>query len=351
MNRMADRARDTLGVCVIGCGDMGAKHAERWNNSPAGRVVAVCDPAAERAARLAGTCGLDRWYADYREAIDRPDVDVVSVCISTSLHAPVSIFAAEHGKHVLAEKPISLTLAGAEAMVAAAARNDVKLSVGLMRRYSPVLPALRDWLAANAMHRPALYRSVDARELRPKREMHDAQANGGPVIDMGVHLYDHWSVLFDSQPVQVYAQALRLAETRPEIGHIADVAYDTASVTVRYASGDIGAFLPCWGLPPGVNPPGDVDRIFTPAGEVQVSWGLQRQEASLLSEGGAREILCVADVDMYQAEIDTVGRCILQDRPLPVSGEHGIASLRVALAAIESARTGLPVNLAERGAG
>jgi predicted dehydrogenase len=336
---------DRLGVCVIGCGDMGAKHAERWSKSSGCRVVAVCDPNEERAARLAAACGLDRWHTDYRQAIDRADVDVVSVCIRTSLHAAVSVFAAEHGKHTLSEKPIALTLADAESMVEAARRNRVRLTVGLMRRYSPVLPALRDWLAADASHRPALYQSFDSREIRPKREMHDSLANGGPVIDMGVHLYDNWSVLFGSQPVQVYAQALKLAKGRAEISHISEVAYDTATVTVRYASGDIGTFHPCWGLPPGVNPPGDADRLYTPAGEVRVSWGLTHQEAVLQAEGGARQTLCAADVDLYQAEIDAVARSILRDEPLPVSVEEAVAALRVALAAVESAGTGLPVTM------
>jgi predicted dehydrogenase len=339
---MADR----LGVCVVGCGDMGAKHAERWNNAQDCRVVVVCDPNEERAARVAATCGLDRWHSDYRHAVDRADVDVVSVCVSTALHAPVGVFAAEHGKHILSEKPVALTLVGAEAMLAAARRNGVKLAVGLMRRYSPVLAALRDWRRDHAGDHPALYYAVDARELRPKREMHDAEANGGPVIDMGVHLYDKWSVLFDSEPVQVYAQALKLAEGRPETGHISDVAYDTASVTVRYGSGDLGIFLPCWGLPPGVNPDGNTDRMVTAAGEVRVSWDFRRQEAIALREGGGREIICAAEVDLYQAEIDAVARCIQRDEPLPVGGEQGLAALRVALAAVESAQTGLPVHVA-----
>lgn len=338
---------DELRVCVIGCGDMGTRHAERWNNSPGCRVVAVCDPWEERAACLAAAYGLDGWHTDYRQAIDRPDVDIVSVCVKTALHAPVSIFAAEHGKHVLTEKPIALTLTDAEAMLEAVQVNGVRLAVGHMRRYSPVLRALREWLAADAAHRPALYQAVDARDIRPKREMHDAHANGGPIIDMGVHLFDGWATLFDAPPVQVYAQALRLAESRPELNHIADVAYDTASVTVCYASGDIGAFLPCWGLPPGVNPPGvGADHIFTPAGAVRVSWGLQRQETTLLREGGTAETLCAADVDLYQAEVDAFARWIREDEPLPVSVEEAVAALRVAVAAVESARTGVPVKLA-----
>ncbi len=335
---------EKLRICVVGCGDMGTKHAERWNKSGLAQVVAVCDPREERAARLAASCSLDRWHTDYRQAIDRPNVDAVSVCISTAQHAPVAVFAAEHGKHVLAEKPIALTLEAAESMLDAARWNGVKLAVGHMRRYSPVLPALRHWLA-DPSHRPALYQSTDAREIRPKREMHDARANGGPVIDMGVHLYDLWAALFDSQPVQVSAAALKLAQGRGEIGHISDVAYDTASVTVRYASGDVGAFLPCWGLPSGVNPPGDVDHIYTPAGEVRVSWGLSYQEAVLVREGGERETLCAADVDMYQAEIDAVARWMLHDEALPVSAEDAVGALRVAVAAIESARTGSPVKL------
>lgn len=334
-----------LRVCVVGCGAMGTIHAQRWNALPDASVVAVVDIRPDRAERLALACGLDRWYLDYREAVSRPDVDVVSVCIPTYLHAEVAVFAAEHSKHVLCEKPMALTLAGADAMIAAAERHQVKLGIGFMRRYSPVQAALAEWLAAGKLGRPLAYHALDARELRPKREMHDANANGGPVIDMGVHLFDGWSLLFGAEPVEVFAVGHKLAAGRPEIGHIAEIAVDTATVVVRYASGDTGTFVCSWGLPPGVAPPGGPDTLFGPAGALHLTYNTAHQEARWLREGGAWETIAVSDEDMYQREIAGFARCIIEDRPPTAGAAEGRAALRVALAAVESARTGRPVRL------
>ena len=63
------------------------------------------------------------FFTDYREAIDLPQVNVVSICIPTNLHAEVTLYSAERGKHVLTEKPIALDLQQADAMIAAAREN------------------------------------------------------------------------------------------------------------------------------------------------------------------------------------------------------------------------------------
>ncbi|MDQ1300359.1 MAG: Gfo/Idh/MocA family oxidoreductase, partial [Chloroflexota bacterium] len=307
----------------------------------------VVDIQPDRAERLAGACGLERWYLDYRAAVSRDDVDVVSVCIPTYLHSEVTVFAAEHGKHVLSEKPMALTLASADAMIAAAARHGVKLGIGFMRPYSPVQEQVRAWLAAGKLGRPLAYHALDARELRPKREMHDAHANGGPVIDMGVHLFDGWARLFDAEPVEVFAVGHRLAAGRPEISHIREVAVDTATVVVRYASGDTGTFVCSWGLPPGVIPPGGPDILFGPLGALHLTYNMTHQEARWLREGGAWETIAACDEDMYQREIAGFARCIIEDQSPPAGGAEGQAALRVALAALESIRTGQSIWLCD----
>jgi predicted dehydrogenase len=334
-----------LRICVVGCGMLGAMHAVRWNRLPEAQVVAVVDMKPERAEKLAKDCGLDRWYLDYREAVVRDDVDVVSVCVPTALHSEVTVLAANHGKHVLSEKPIALTLEGADAMIEAARRNGVKLGVGFMRRYSPIMDGLRAMLAEGRFGRPVAYHSLDARELRPKREMHDANVNGGPVIDMGVHLFDIWNRIFDSEPVEVSAQGMILAQGRPEVAHIRELAIDTATVVVRYASGDTGTFVTCWALPAGVNPPGGPDRLFGPQAAAEISWGGANQQVRLAHDAGGFAIAASGDQDMYQAEIASFAQCILEDRPPVAGGAEGRAALRVALAAVESISIGGSIRL------
>ena len=335
---------DHLGVCVIGCGYMGRIHAEYWDKLPQATVVAIVDIQSERANRLANQLKCAP-YTDYREAIARPDVDVVSICIPTSLHAEASILAAEKGKHILCEKPIALALEEADRMIDAARQNKVKLGIGFMRRHSPVFHKLKSLLSAGHFGRPVLYHAADIREVRPKREMHDSSLNGGPVIDMAVHLIDMWGEIFDARCVSIHARGLTLAKNRPEIAHIRELAVDTANLTATYESGDIGSFLVSWGLPPKVNPVNFNDQIIGPRGLGEVHFGMERQELSCMSEGGGSETLSISQENIYQNQIRAFADSILTGTPFPTSGEEGKAALRAALAALESIQTSQSVDL------
>jgi predicted dehydrogenase len=335
----------SLKVCVVGCGDLGRTHARCWSQVPEAQVIAVVDIQKERARQLAGELGLERFFTDYREAIDHPQVNVVSVCIPTCLHSAVSIYAMEHGKHVLTEKPIALDLQQAESMIAAACQNGVQFSVGLMRQHSPVMAELKDWLGSGRPGHPAIYWASDIREIRPKREMHDQQANGGPVIDMAVHLFATWQYLFDSSPQEVYAQGFTFAQERPELAHIPHKAVDTATVTVRFESGDVGNFLVSWGVPPGVVPPPMPEVLLTDSGVLNLTFNRDHQQAKFQREGGEWETIAVCDENMYQREINDFAAAILQNRPPLVSGEQGRAALQVSLAALQSIRSGVPVRI------
>ncbi len=334
-----------LGVCIVGCGDMGSTHAERWQNLDQAQIVAVVDQDEARAEKLAHRHGLDTWHTDYRIAVGLAQVDVVSVCVPTCDHPEVTIFAANQGKHALCEKPIALTLTDADRMQAAAEANGVKLGLGFMRRYSPMTDELKAWLGEEKLGRPVMYHATDIREIRPKLEMHDAQANGGPVIDMGVHLFDGWSYIFDSPPVKVFAHGLKLARGRQELARIAELAYDTALIVVHYKSGDIGNFVVSWGLPPGVVPASRPDQIMGPKGMISLGYGITHQEAQAHQTGGEPETFSTSNQDMYQLEITDFARAILEDQPPKTTAAEGKAALKVALAAIESMQSGEPVFL------
>ena len=335
---------EKIGTCIVGCGFMGQTHARGWQAVPEAEVVAVVDLLPERAQALGRQLAC-QTYQDYHEAIARPDVDVVSVCIPTYLHEEVTVAAAKMGKHILCEKPIALTLGQADHMIAAAHKNQVKLGLGFMRRHTPVVEDLKARLETSEFGRPVLYLASDVRELRPKRQMHDANANGGPVIDMAVHLIDLWNTVFDSQPLSVAAQGLKIGQDRPEIGHITEVAVDTATVLVKYASGDIGTFVVTWGLPLKVNPAQHPDQIYAPNGLVELYYAANQQEMRRMGENGLWQTLCISHQDMYQNQIRAFADWVLNDQPFPATGEDGKRALQVALAALESIQTGETIHL------
>jgi predicted dehydrogenase len=344
---------------------MGRTHAESWALVPEARIVAVVDLLEDRARRLADLFGLERTYSDYRQAIDLPEVDVVSVCIPTYLHSDAAIYAAERGKQVLSEKPIALHVEQAEAMIAVAEKNQVRLGVGFMRRHSPVIDDLRDYLAAGKLGRPVMASAADIRQIRPKIEMHDAYANGGPVIDMVVHQIDEWAYIFDSEPVSVFSQGFKLAAGRPELeSRVKELAHDTATVVVQYGSGDVGTFIVSWGLPYGVNPPALPEQIYGPKGLAEVTFGQEQQHFWVLQPAGQHApadpdpeeqritvgenqwlVVSVCEENPYHRQIANFARCLLQDEPLPVSGADGLRALKTARAALESIKSGKVVYL------
>lgn len=335
---------EKLGICIVGCGFMGQTHARGWAAVPEARIVAVVDLIPKRAQSLARQYQCDH-YLDYTEAITDPDVNVVSVCVPTNLHSQVSSAAARLGLHVLCEKPIALTLDQADDMIQAAQENQVKLGLAFMRRHSSVVADLKAYLASGELGRPVLYHASDVRELRPKRVMHDANVNGGPVIDMAVHLIDLWNTIFDSPPVSVAAQGLTIGSERPEIAHIKHQAIDTATMIVKYASGDIGTFVVSWGLPSKVNPNQHHDQIYAPNGLAELYYAANQQELRLMHENGLWQTLSISHQDMYQTQIRSFADWLLKEEPFPATGVEGKLALRVALAALESIRTGQTIQL------
>lgn len=334
-----------LGVAILGCGMMGNIHADGWARLPDTRILACADILEDRAQALAEKHGLEAWTNNYRQAVLHPGVDVVSVCVPTSLHAEMSIYALNQGVHVLTEKPMARTLAQTELMIEAARLNDRRLGVGHMRRQSPIVAALRYLLGEGRLGRPVLYTASDIRQVRPKLAMHDDRQNGGPVVDMAVHYIDVWNTIFDSPPVEVFARGLTIARDRPELASIAEKAPDTAILQVTYASGDQASFTVTWGLPPAVNPPPLPDMIYGPQGVYEVTLERTAQEVRWYKEGGEWQSLAVGEGDLYFQQCAAMRRWILEGEPYAATGEAGAAALRVALAARQSMETGQPVRL------
>ncbi len=341
---------NTLGICIVGTGDMAGKHANGWSHVPEATLAAVAGHTAARAEAFIQQWGLDTWHQDYRAAIARDDVDVVSICVPTALHSDIALFAAEQGKHILCEKPIALTLAEADRMIEAAQKNGVTLGVGFMRPHSPVQQALKRWVAGGRLGRPLMYHATDLRETRPKTAMHNPALNGSPLIDMGVHLFDSWADLFDSKAVQVFAQGLTLSAGRPLLAHIESVPPDTASITVRYASGDIGTLIISWGLPPGVDQLLVPDRLYGAEGLVEAEFdptlSYQRLRVMNTATDGDWQTVAYSEENMYELEIADFARRLLAGEPPARSGQSSREVLAVALAAVESLESGRPVWLA-----
>jgi 2-desacetyl-2-hydroxyethyl bacteriochlorophyllide A dehydrogenase len=236
-----------LRIGLVGCGDIATHNAIGISLAPNATLSACYDPVAELAAELALEHGA-AVTATVEEMLARADVDAIFLAVPHHLHAPLAITAAEAGKHVIVEKPLANTLAGAKQMVEAADRAGVVLSVAFPHRYEPHAVAARRLVLAGALgdvggtlvkyfaDKPASYwlggfsgRTVSS--WRSSRE----QAGGGVLIMNISHLLDlvrHVTGL----EVDTCTAATATLDGPAEVE-------DTVSLTLRYENGAIGALF------------------------------------------------------------------------------------------------------------
>ena len=112
-----------VGICVIGLG-VGASHANAYTTLKDSVNLSVCDANPERLKATVERLGAE-GFSNYQEALERPDVHAVDICLPHHLHCSVAVESAQAGKHVIVEKPMARTLEEADAMLDAASKAGV----------------------------------------------------------------------------------------------------------------------------------------------------------------------------------------------------------------------------------
>jgi predicted dehydrogenase len=178
-------------VVVVGCGLIGNKRAKSLGDS---RVVAAVDIDPARAGKLAAGFPGCAASGDWREAVQRPDVDAVFVATTNNMLAPVTEAAVRAGKHVLVEKPAGRNAREIEPVARLAQHAGVIVKVGFNHRFHPALRKAREIFDTGELG-PLMYirgryghggRVGYDREWRSDPEV----AGGGEMLDQGVHLID-----------------------------------------------------------------------------------------------------------------------------------------------------------------
>ncbi|HEY4025894.1 MAG TPA: Gfo/Idh/MocA family oxidoreductase, partial [Candidatus Dormibacteraeota bacterium] len=244
---MADR---TYGFGIIGCGVIAPFHARAVGELPNARLVAVADVIPERAGRLAAEFGAEA-HTEVDALLARPDVDVVSVCVPSGLHAEIGVRAAAAGKHVVVEKPIDITLEAADRLIAACRDRGVTMTVISQNRFRPAVQRLRELIDAGRLGRLVVgdavvkwYRSQDYYDSGDWRGTW-ALDGGGSLMNQGVHYTDllQWMM----GPVdRVFARCATATHERIEVE-------DVAVALLHFASGAVGVLEASTAVYPGLS--------------------------------------------------------------------------------------------------
>ncbi|MFH1445482.1 MAG: Gfo/Idh/MocA family oxidoreductase [Nanoarchaeota archaeon] len=188
-------------AAVIGIGNIGKHHARVYSELDS-ELVAISDIDEKKGREIAEKLGC-KFYNDYKEMLDNEDIDAVSIAVPTRLHKEVCLHCVEKGKHVLVEKPIARNIEDAKVMIEAAKSKNVKLLVGHIERFNPVIQKLKE-----IMDRKEL---GDITSIIAKRvgvfppQISDANV----IIDLAVHDIDIASYLLNKKPDDIYASGGR----------------------------------------------------------------------------------------------------------------------------------------------
>jgi len=338
--------RGVIGVGVIGCGRIGRVHLETLSRASGARVVIVSNPTIDKAEEAARMFGVDAWTADAHDVIEHPDVEAVWICSPSNVHAEQIHACARAGKHVFCEKPLATTLSDTIAAIRAMERENLKLMTALQRRFDPSFQRVKAGILRGEIGDPIVVK-LCSRDPAPPPASYVA-GGGGIFTDMAIHDLDMARFLMASEPTEILASGLNCVS--PDIRDLpGPEAYDTANMIVRFANGREALIDVCRQAPYGYD-----QRI-----EVLGTRGMLSTDNMFPTTANlyTRERVGFADHpfdffmtryrDAYAAETRAFVEALVDDRPVPVTGQDGLIALILAMAAGKSADEKRWVSFAE----
>lgn len=326
--------REELTVGLLGAGMIAGVHAHAYRACPGVRLVAVADSVPGKADRIADQYGA-KAVPDLDGMLDL-GVDVVDVCTPPTAHADATIVALGAGRQVICEKPITRTMDEARRVLATAEAAPGLLMVGHVSRFEPDHKAARDVVVAGEIGEARMLTHSTTSSPPGWSEagwLADPVSSGGPLLDQAVHSFDYARWVIDSPAVRMHCMAAD-SGAGPSTYALA---------TVRYGNGAV-AHVECgWTHPPA--------RGFKLRSEIvgtrgRISWSYDHLMSGVLyARDGETEWWDALGDRGFTDELRTFFDAIRSGGPSPVPGREAVESLRTALAARESARTGRTIDL------
>ncbi len=332
----------TIRFAILGCGRIGKMHAQMLDRSVSGTTVSVVYDVVDAAAQAVAADVGARVATSLADAVSAHDIDAVVICTSTSTHVDAIVAAAQAGKPIFCEKPISLDLAEVDRALAAVNAAGVKLHIGFNRRFDPSHKSVADAVRRGDVGDVHLC-NITSRDPGPP-PIEYIHTSGGIFKDMSVHDFDMARYVTGSEVVEVFAKGAVRVDAA--IGEAGDV--DTAVIVLTHENGAITTIdnsrKAAYGYDQRVEAFGSLGKIssdnthdFNAA--LATAAGFQRPPLqNFFLERYARSYL-----DQWAAFVDMINH----DGASPVSGADGRASLVVATAALQSMLENRPVTISE----
>jgi predicted dehydrogenase len=340
-----------VGVALIGCGYSGCElHGVWYRDIPEMKLVAVADSSIDRARKAAERYGAQTCTDDWRRVLSNPAVDMVDVNVPPSLNKEIVVAATEAGKHVLCEKPMATSLTDADEMIAASEGNHVKLMIAHVLHFFPEYVEVKRAVDENMIGRlhagnairwlgePYFPFSSTWNKWYGSREL-----GGGVTFSMQIHDLDFLKTLF-GKVREVHSIGRNFTHREFSID-------DFSATTLFFQDGRAALAEASW---VSSSPFTQQLDLFGEDGFLSLRTGgtLTSIEASkggpaatAYFKDGTSRALPTSDVNGYYAEIKHFVSCVLNDQKPLLDPHESRETLKITLAALESAKTGKRVEV------
>lgn len=345
-------------VAIIGCGRVSHKISEGIaDNYPKMQLIALCDLIEDKIYETEKTYDkkLDKEnqinkYTDYKKMIENEDIDIAIISTESGYHEEVGLYCLEHGIHTIIEKPLAMSIEGAQKLVDKAKEKGLKLAASHQNRFNYPIQLLKKAIVDGKMGR--IFTGM-ARILWTRDDNYYLQApwrgtwelDGGTLMNQCIHNIDLLNWMMDDEIDTVYAQ------TSTFIRNIE--AEDYGVIIIRYKSGKIGTVEGS-----AIIYPKSLEETLTITGEKGTiviggmavnkvnTWrveGDKEEDYLNIDCGDPNSVYGFGHRALYQDFIEAINK---NRKPL-IDGEAGLNAMKIVLAAYKSQITGLPVKFKE----
>ena len=312
-------------VGVVGTGGMGNVHARQYRKMD-GIQLGYFERNHVRADSF-----REQWDAHVCESFEQllEWADVIDICLPTDAHPEYALKAIAAGKPLFIEKPIARTIGEASAILEAAETANVPIMIGHVVRYFPEFALARQMVLSGSVGKPAAIRTRRG-GAAPKGSLGwfmDHERSGGVLLDLAIHDFD-WLQWTFGKVKFLYSRSL---------GAQTGQGPDYALTTLTFESGAVAHVEATW------MDPGGFRTTFDIAGsEGLLEFDSRKTPAlkTVKAESLSLEPSIAPNEDPYFLELSAFLSAARGEAPVPITGQDGLAALKLSLAAIESARTG-----------
>ena len=335
--------KNKLNVGVIGLGRLGRVYAaDLAHLVPDAKLAAVADEQKQLAEAFAKENSIPKWYANHHDLISDKEIDAIAVITPTCTHRDVVIEAAEHGKAIFCEKPISISLGESKEIVKIIEKTGVFFQMGFQRRFDKGYIEAKKKIDNGVIGTPVVLKSTSRDPFAPPMEFCDPAKSGGLILDMGIHDFDVARMLMgDIKSVYSIGGALAY----PEMKNIGDI--DNAIITLNFENGTLGVVDLSRNAVYGYDIRAEV---LGSKGTLKIGYLRETPLTVLTKEGVTHDVVphfMERFADAYLSQIKDFVNNVLKGKVPSITAADGIAALIVSLAATKSYKENRPVQITD----